>query len=264
MAFEEHRVDLSGGPLTYRVAGSGPPVIHMHGASGFRETAALTALARSFRIYAPVAPGFDATPSHAGPASMEALARLDAEFSDAVIGETADVIGHSFGGWRAAWYTVLHPERVGQLVLECPSGFREEGDGGMPSDTAELQRRLYAHPEKAPPETKPESVLSRNRQTPARYHGGKAMDAALVERLGDIEALTLVLHGTKDGVVPASGARLLKRRIPRCFLIYVYDAAHAVEVDQPEYFTGLVTDFLARGEAFLVNPGDGGGAERRP
>ena len=234
MAFEEHRVDLSGGPLVYRVAGEGPPVVHMHGASGFRETAALAALAQSFRIYAPVAPGFDATPTHAGPASMQALARLDAEFADAVIGETADVIGHSFGGRRAAWYAVLQPERVGQLVLESPSGFGREGDGGPPSDGA------------------------------ARYHGGRAMDAALVERLGDIEALTLVLHGTRDGVVPASGARLLKSRIPRCFLIYVYDAAHAIEVDQPEYFVGLVTDFFARGEAFLVNPGTGGGAQRRP
>ncbi|MDE0058134.1 MAG: alpha/beta hydrolase, partial [Defluviicoccus sp.] len=70
----------------------------------------------------------------------------------------------------------------------------------------------------------------------------------------------LILHGTRDGVVPASGARLLKSRIPRCFLIYVYDAAHAIEVDQPEYFVGLVTDFFARGEAFLVNPGTGAGA----
>lgn len=260
MAFDEHGVDLSGGPLTYHVAGEGPPVIHMHGASGFRETAALAALAGSFRIYAPVAPGFDDTPTHAGLGSMEALARLDAEFADAVIGETADVIGHSFGGWRAAWYTVLHPERVGQLVLECPSGFREAGDGGLPSDAAESQRRLYAHPEKVPPETKPDAVVARNRQLPVHYHGGKAMDEALVERLGGIEALTLVLHGTRDGVVPASGARLLKSRIPRSFLIYVYDAAHAVEVDQPEFFVGLVTDFFARGEAFLVKPGAGGRA----
>ncbi len=257
MTFEEHSVDLSSGPLAYHVAGDGPPVIHMHAASGFRATAALKALARSFRIFAPVTPGFDGTATHDGVASMEALARLDAEFADTVIGETTDVIGHSFGGWRAAWYTVLHPQEVGQLVLECPAGFREEGAGGLSPDPEELQRRLYAHPEKAPPETKPEPVLSRNRQTPAHYHGGRAMDEALVERLGDIEALTLVLHGTRDGVVPASGARLLKNRIPRCFLIYVYDAAHAIEVDQPENFVGLVTDFLARGEAFLVNPGAG-------
>ena len=255
MSFQEHSVELSSGPLTYHVAGEGPSVIHMHAASGFRETAALAALARSFRIFAPVAPGFDGTPTHDGVGSMEALAHLEAEFADTVIGETSDVIGHSFGGWRATWYTVLHPQRVGQLVLECPAGFREEGVGGLSSDPDELRRRLYAHPEKVPPETKPESMVARNRQLLAHYHGGKAMDDALVDRLGEIEALTLILHGTRDGAVPISSPRLLKSRIPRSFLIYVYDAAHAIEVDQPDYFAGLVEDFLTRGEAFLVNPG---------
>ena len=258
MSFQENTVALSSGELAYHVAGDGPPVIHMHAASGFRATAALEALARSFRIYAPVTPGFDGTATHDGVASMEALARLEAEFADTVIGETTDVIGHSFGGWRAAWYTVLHPQKVGQLVLECPAGFREEGIGGLSSDPAELQRRLYAHPEKVPPETKPESMVTRNREMLAHYHGGKAMDDALAARLGEIEALTLILHGTKDGAIPISSPRLLKSRIPRAFLIYVYDAAHAIEVDQPEYFAGLVEDFLTRGEAFLVNPGTDG------
>jgi hypothetical protein len=32
-----------------------------------------------------------------------------------------------------------------------------------------------------------------------------------------------------------------------------FDAAHTIEVDQPERLTGLVSDFLERGEAFLVN-----------
>ena len=94
----------------------------------------------------------------------------------------------------------------------------------------------------------------------AHYHGGKAKDDALVDRLGAIEALTLILHGTRDGAIPISSPRLLKSRIPRAFLIYVYDAAHAIEVDQPEYFAGLVEDFLTRGEAFLVNPGSDGRA----
>ena len=255
MSLQEETVALSSGPLAYHVGGDGPPVIHMHAASGFRATAALEALARSFRIYAPVAPGFDGTPTHDDVASMEALARLQAEFADTVVGETTDVIGHSFGGWLATWYTVLHPQKVGQLVLECPAGFREEGVGGLSPDPEELQRRLYAHPEKVPPETKPETMVTRNREMLAHYHGGKAKDDALVDRLNEIEALTLILHGTKDGAIPISSPRLLKSRIPRAFLIYVYDAAHAIEVDQPEYFTGLVSDFLTRGEAFLVNPG---------
>ncbi|ETX08849.1 MAG: hypothetical protein ETSY2_02980 [Candidatus Entotheonella gemina] len=47
----------------------------------------------------------------------------------------------------------------------------------------------------------------------------------------------------------------LKRRIPHSHLIYVYNAAHNLETDQPERFARLVTDFMQRAEAFLVNPG---------
>jgi hypothetical protein len=49
----------------------------------------------------------------------------------------------------------------------------------------------------------------------------------------------------------------LKAKIPTSHLIYVYDAAHAIEVDQPERFLTLVGDFLARGQGFLVNAGTG-------
>lgn len=261
MSFQQNTIEISSGTLTYHVAGDGRPVIHMHAASGVRETEPLVALARNFRVYAPVVPGFDGTPAHDDVASMEALARLEGEFADEVIGETTDVIGHSFGGWLAAWYTVLHPDKVGQLVLESPAGFRADGAGGLPSDAEEMRRLLYAHPEKAPPEDKPGAVLARNREMLAHYHGGKAMDDALAERLGEIEALSLILHGTKDGVIPIDSPRLLKNRIPRSFLIYVYDAAHAIEVDQPEYVLNLVEDFLTRGESFLVNPGTREAAE---
>jgi pimeloyl-ACP methyl ester carboxylesterase len=260
-SFQENTIELATGTLTYHVAGAGAPVIHMHAASGFRETAPLAGLAEKFRVYAPVVPGFDGTKVHDDVASMEALAALEAEFADAVIGATADVIGHSFGGWLAAWYTVGHPDKVGQLVLECPAGFREGGEGGLPTDPEEMRRALYAHPEKAPPETKPGAVLARNREILAHYHGGKPMDHALAERLGEIEALTLILHGTKDGAIPIDSPRLLKNRIPHSFLIYVYDAAHAIEVDQPEYVLNLIDDFLTRGESFLVNPGNQDAAE---
>jgi len=46
------------------------------------------------------------------------------------------------------------------------------------------------------------------------------------------------------------------REIPRAKLLYIYDAGHNIEVDQPDRFVALIRDFLFRGEAFIVNPGD--------
>jgi len=65
-----------------------------------------------------------------------------------------------------------------------------------------------------------------------------------------------VLFGTKDQVIPASTGRLLKAELPHVYLMYVYDAAHGIEIDQPARFDGLVDEFLRRGEAFIINFGD--------
>jgi len=46
---------------------------------------------------------------------------------------------------------------------------------------------------------------------------------------------------------------VLKAGIANAYVIYVYDAAHFMQVDQPERFSGVVHDFLSRGGAFIVN-----------
>lgn len=78
-------------------------------------------------------------------------------------------------------------------------------------------------------------------------------DPALLERLGEVGQPTLILHGTKDRVVVKESMQLLKRRLPRAFLVYVWDAAHDIEVDQPERMLALVSSFLERSDAFMVN-----------
>ncbi len=85
------------------------------------------------------------------------------------------------------------------------------------------------------------------------YHGPAPRDEALIARLGEIETLTLILLGTKDTSVPPASVQFLKDAMTRAFLIYIYDAAHSIETDQPERFAAVVGDFLKRGETFIVN-----------
>jgi hypothetical protein len=56
-------------------------------------------------------------------------------------------------------------------------------------------------------------------------------------------------------MVPKESVQLLKSRLPRSYLVYVWDAAHAIEVDQPERMLLLVEGFLQRSEGFMVNWG---------
>ena len=255
--FNKQTVDLSSGPLTYHVAGDGPPVLYLHSAGGIRFTYALDELANDHRIYMFVAPGFDGTQPHDGVDTMQGLADLAAEFVDEVIGETVDVIGQSFGGFLSVWFTVRHPDKVGFLVPQCPSGFRpKEIPQKSPGTPEEMRARMFAHPERLPPGEKTPEQLSESRKWADYYHKSVGLDEELVARLGEIECQTLILQGTRDGMMPPESGQLLKRDIPRAKLLFVYDAGHNIEVDQPERFIKLIRDFFSRGEAFIVNPGD--------
>lgn len=257
--FQEKTSKLPKGEIKYFVGGSGRPLIHLHGGGGVRQTKGLELLAGDVTLYMPVMPGFDDSDAIAGVDSMETLADLVADFIDKEIGEAADLVGASFGGWLAAWVAVRHPAKVAQLCLENPAGFQPKDLPPPSNDPDVVRQQMYAYPDRQPAETKSKETLSKNIEMLMQYAGGKMYDDALADQLDKIECLTMIMHGTRDGRVPEAAVQKLKRDIPRSHLIYVYDAAHSMETDQPERFAHLLSDYMERAEAFLVNQGTPGG-----
>jgi pimeloyl-ACP methyl ester carboxylesterase len=252
---QARKVTLSTGELTYFVAGEGRPLLYLHPAGGVRWTRVLEGLAGSFALHVPVVPGFDGTSAHGTVKSMRGLASLVGEFIEKVIAGPCDVIGCSFGGYLAAWLTAEHPKLLDHLVLECPAGFRPKGTGERPADAEALRKLLFLHPEKPPPESKPVEHEAANRKMLQHYGYTLGTDEELLARLPSINKLTLILHGTADRMIPKESVQLMKSRMPRSYLVYVWDAAHAIEVDQPERMLSLVESFLQRSEGFMVNWG---------
>jgi pimeloyl-ACP methyl ester carboxylesterase len=255
MPFERQELNLPSGKLSYFVAGSGAPLLYLHPAGGFSVSKPLEALSERYKIFAPVTPGFDGTAPHQDIASMEQLADLAARFAEHVIGKRCDVIGQSFGGWEALWLAVKHPGTIDHLVLEAPAGVPAGGKGGLPSDPAEARRKLFAYPDRAPPVTKPVEQLQGNRRMLDHYGAASLSDAVLPARVAAIAAPTLILMGTKDEIIPPETGRFLKEQIAGSHLAYVYDAAHVIQSDQPERYLRLVSAFLERGDAYIVNWG---------
>lgn len=253
MTFERKEVALATGRVTYLVCGNGAPLLYLHPAAGISISKPLEALAQQRTLYLPVTPGFDGTAPHEVVRSMETLADLAAGFIDAVIAARCDVMGASFGGWEALWLAVRHPGKVDHLVLEAPAGVPAGGKGGLPSDPSELRRKLFAHPDRAPPMIKPMEQVQGNRRMLERYGAASLSDPALPGRVAEIKAPTLILMGTKDEIVPRETGPFLKAAIARAHLAYIYDAAHVIESDQPERLLRIVTSFLDRGEAYIVN-----------
>lgn len=256
MSFEKKIAKLDKGNVKYYVTGKGSPVLYLHGAGGLLKSKAHEMLSTKHRLYMPTTPGYDGTKFIENVDSMSKLADLTADFIASEIGDCCDVIGHSFGGWHGCWLAVNHPDKVELLVLEAPAGFRPEGKGGLDYPPDELMRRLMAYPEKRPKDDRPMEMIQGNRDNiRLHYHGGMPLDEELVGRLGEIRSSTLLVYGTLETIVPIETCRILKEAIPRIYFNYIYDAAHTIEVDQPERFVGIVGDFLERGEAFLVNNG---------
>jgi pimeloyl-ACP methyl ester carboxylesterase len=235
---------LHTGTLPYAVFGDGEPLLYLHAAGGPVISPMLEQLAQRRRIYAPTAPGFEGKPVHEAVKGIPALADLYAEFVDTVVKAPCAAMGHSFGGWTALWMAVKRPNLISELVLEAPGGLRFGAAPTPPPSPEEAIRRMYAHPEKAKNFIKPVDVFAGNVKAFGRYSEGILLDETLAARLPEIRARTLVVLAAKDLMIPVRTGEAIRDKVPGARFVTVEDAAHAIEIDQPEQMLRLVSDFL--------------------
>jgi pimeloyl-ACP methyl ester carboxylesterase len=245
--FKEGFVEADGFRVRYLEAGSGDPLVVLHGGGGVKHYTSHDMLAQTRRVILIETPGFGASAANERSQSMADLANSVAQAIANLGIESYDLQGNSFGGKLALWLAVQHPERVRALVLVAPAAIRPEG--GPPRSPGEF--RLYAHPERQQPQPVEPEVQSQQ-MTLARRVMGPARDADLEARMAELNLPVLVVFGTLDTVLPPEMGRHYKEILPNCSLVFLYDAAHEADADRPEAFAALVNDFLARHEGFLV------------
>src|SRR5438132_5915963 len=238
--------------MKVEVRGSGRPLAYLHPAGGVRWTKVLEKLAETHAIHMPTFPGFDGTSADSSVKTRRALGALVGDYIHKEIGKPCDVMGCSFGGAVALWLAIERPDCVDHLVLECPAGLQTI-DPVLRKDPQAFRKALFAHPEKINFEKKPEEIEAGNRRMLLHYGAEDGSDPELIKRVKEVQQTTLILHGTEDRIIGKESMRLLKSRLRRAFLVYVWDAAHNIEVDQPERMLALVQSFLERSDSFMVN-----------
>ena len=261
-------VEAGGVRTNYHEAGSGAPVILIHGSgpgvsawANWRLT--LPALAERLHAYAYDQVGFGYTALPAAPRyGLEGWVAHLLAFMRAVGIERAHLVGNSMGASVALATAVTHPEVVDRLVVMGATGVRfpltPELDavwGYTPSldnmrrlldifaydralvtdELAELRYRASVRPGMQ------EALAS---MFPAPRQQGVDALAAYEERLGEIQAPTLVIHGREDRVIPlATGLRLLEL-IDNAQLHVFPHCGHWTQIEHTAAFNRLVRDFL--------------------
>jgi pimeloyl-ACP methyl ester carboxylesterase len=252
-SFKEAFLEADGFRVRYVEAGSGPPLVCLHGGGGLRLAPAHDILAKAHRVIAFEMPGFGASPENLRSESTEDLGRTMNAAVAALRLERYSLMGTSFGSKVALWMALQKPENVESIVLISPAAIREK-QGPVPTHVApeEAARLLYAHPERQPKFPPPPRELVAKHAAITSRLLGPPRDAPFEARLAGLSLPVLALFGTADRVTPPEGAHLFSEIVPNCHIILVYDAAHAIDADRPEALASVVGDFLVRQDRFLV------------
>jgi pimeloyl-ACP methyl ester carboxylesterase len=212
--FTERFVQVDGLRIRYLEAGQGNPVVVLRESDGLTLSPLNDLLVQQFRVIALEIPDLGRSPGNERSQSLRDLARTLAEALAALGLERYGLVSTALSTPFALWQAIDLPERVDPLVLISPVTLLPDG---------------WAAP------------------------SGCARDPELEGRLGDIQAATLVLFGTRDDVIPSETGRLYVERIPHCYYALVYDAGHVIETERPEALFAAVRDFLEHRETFVVS-----------
>lgn len=252
--------------VNYTRAGSGPPLILLHGWANSSLTLQPLAewLSDIRTVIVPDLPGFGRTeaPKQSEGWDTAAHAAFIAELMDKLKIERADFFGHSRGGAYAAYLAATRPERMERMILCGSAGLRER----LPISTR-LRRRYRRLLIRSAHRLANRGLLGKGGQERARalseryasvdYRAAGPMRPTLAKVLADdlepllprITAPTLLVWGAEDRETPLELGERSHRLIRGAELLVVEGAGHHVFQDAPEQVVPRIRAFLSQTEA---------------
>lgn len=270
--FASSTVTTPSGTLRYWEAGSGHPVLLLHGSgpgatgiSNFGRN--IGALSKHFRVIAVDAPGWGGSDPVTFAESNHARAHLD--FMDALGIDAAALVGNSMGGITATVMAARHPERVTHLItmgsatvpqtrMLTPAGPTEGLKAlyqAYAEPTLENMRQLCRVMTFDPGENLETLAQQRLDATLAcpehvrNYLDGAAQGGPVTEwftaaDLAGITAPALIMHGRDDRVMSFEHSLDLVSQIPNARLFLMNRCGHWLMQEHAAEFNSQVVTFL--------------------
>ena len=274
---ELRELSLHGHRLAYRQAGSGPVLVLIHGITSDSDTwrRVMPYLARRFTVIAPDLSGHGGSDKPRGDYSLGAHASVVRDLLVALGHDRATFVGHSLGGGIAMQLSYQFPERCERLVLVDSGGLGREVSILLRAATlpgSELVIPLLAASRlleagrlagallgrlglRAGTDieemAKGHATLSDRGARAAFVHtlrsvvepGGQRVNAS--NRLYLAERLPLLLiWGEHDSLIPASHGRAAHAQIAGSRLEIFAQSGHFPQLDEPERFIDVLSDFV--------------------
>jgi 3-oxoadipate enol-lactonase len=180
--------------------------------------------------------------------------------------ERPHVFGISMGGLIAQELVLNYAQHVNGLVLGCTSSGRSHGAQATPETLARMAPTPGLSPEEivrnfwtavcSPGFIKRGAAFldgmvaaALAQPTPMETLGLQMMAMQTFDsydRLPQIKAKTLVIHGDVDILVPPQNGRILAEHIPGAELKTIHGVAHMFFWEEPQKSATMVTEFLSR------------------
>jgi pimeloyl-ACP methyl ester carboxylesterase len=236
----------------YDEHGQGEPLVLMHGGLADARWFApnLRALAEHFHVYTPERRGHGHTPDVEGPITYQLMTDDTIAFLETVVGQPADLVGHSDGAFVAMQVAMQRPELVKRLVM-ISGGFNKSGEAAPDAEWNVDQLAEFLGP--AYGEVSPDGIDH------FKVVATKIGEMAAVEpnlQASDLAKVTqrsLVVF-SDDDLVTLTHAVEMYDALPNAELAIVPGTSHFLTQEKPDLVNKIVVDFLTTEPVATVAP----------
>jgi pimeloyl-ACP methyl ester carboxylesterase len=286
---ELHEVRIHGHRVCFRLAGSGPLIVLVHGITGSSEqwVPVIDALRDRYTVFAPDLLGHGQSAKPRGDYSLGAYASGIRDLLIGLNAEPATIVGHSLGGGIAMQLAYQFPERCGRLVLMSSGGIARDvhlllraaslpgSEVVLPLITHErllgagqaIARALRRVGLQAGADIaealRGYASLNDHEARAAFLHTIRAVIDPMGQRISALDRLylaeampSLIIWGENDPIIPRHHGEIAHEAMPGSRLELVDGAGHFPQVTHPIRVARLLADFIDETEPAAIEAED--------
>lgn len=230
---ESHRIKINGHQAHYLKAGSGPPVVLIHGGASDATdwTGTMESLGSRYSFYAIDLPGYGKSDRQDRGYYLEEMTDAVAGFIEALKLKGVVMAGHSLGGRFCIEVAMRQPNNVSKLILIDTTGL-----GRMSLWGNALQYVFWGI-----------RKLTKAKQPYPTYRlkPGESFHNNYAKELSRLKIPTYLIWKGLDPYMPLGQAKQAVKKIPGAKLIVLKGYGHAPHQKNPAEFIKIFTEVLA-------------------